>query len=522
MKKLLKVSAMAVASLAVAAAIFTACQDEHIKTNDASGKGAAVKATIDIGLPSTCGGTDTVDAAGNVFINRNLHLTDSNTYVLHNIVRITAGHTITIDPGVTILGAKIGTTSCDIVPATLVIEQGAQIDADGETAATPIIFTSLQTNKVPGDWAGIILLGDAPVCAGSNLAIEGLPTPNNTGLYGGSDATDNSGIMRYVVIEYAGNILGDPATSSNESNGLTLGGIGSGTTLSYIQVHRGFDDGFEFFGGTVNADHLVASLNADDDFDTDFGYSGKIQFAVSIRQPNEQDAEDKLSNEDPTNVLAGTETNGDNDNCSNTNTFTIAQFSNFTFIGPYQNDCADSLNAAYPSRFSAGVNARDLSHQDLFNSVILGWDVGVRLSNDAAVAAYFNTSSSSLSLTSIDIRNTTIVVPNQGVKAATRTDIGGGNWDATFLTSGLNNAILTANSCTANPLPTIQTMSEAAGLQTSAWNAVDGTQPDLRPAAGSPLVGSASFTGLTGFTTVDYRGAFGTTDNWLTSWTSWD
>lgn len=516
------------AALAVA---FTACQDNIVdKSSNPAGNGAAPLGTKHIGLP-----TDTrfqVDGAGNVIVNRDVVLDKDTLYIMHNYYRVQAGSCITIEPGTEIRGVKKNTTAnVDRATGTLVIERGACINADA-TAAAPIVFTSNATTPAPGDWGGIVILGKADVnLLGLNGAspsgtdglgfIEGLPTPTNNGRYGNGDSpalppsgsynTDNSGIMRYVRIEYAGELIG----AANELNGLTLGGVGSGTTLEYIQVYKGFDDGFEFFGGTVNANHLVSALNADDDFDTDQGYSGKIQFAVVIREPNASYLADL--------PLTGSETNGDNDDDIAGKPLTSSQFSNFTIIGPYQNNCGDNtLDVDY----RAGVYFRDLSAQDVFNSVITGFPYGVELSNDGAVLALFDTTSTSLSATKTNIRNTTIVVPNQTATGlpstqATWTDLTNVNWDAIFLTASLNNSILRATGC----IEALNTdMASQVGFPNSAWQGDDGLAPNLVPLSGSPLLGTASFTGLSGFTTVTYRGAFadGTGTNWMATWTKWN
>jgi len=511
------------AALAVA---FTACQDNIVdKSSNPAGQGAA--GTAHLGLVS--GTRFQVDAQGNVIVNRNITLDSDTTYILHNYFRIQSGVTITIEPGTVIQGVKKGTNATeDLATGTLVIERGAAINAQG-TASSPIVFTSSKATPAPGDWGGIVILGKADVnLLGSRGAspsgtdglgfIEGLPTPTNNGRYGNGDNpalpqsgdynTDNSGIMRYVRIEYAGELIG----AANELNGLTLGGVGSGTTLEYIEVYKGFDDGFEFFGGTVNANHLVSALNADDDFDTDQGYSGKIQFAVVVREPNASYLADL--------PLTGSESNGDNDDDITGEPLTSAQFSNFTFIGPYQNNCGETtLDADY----RAGVYFRDLSAQDVFNSVIVGFPYGVELSAEGG-AVLFNTSSS-LSSTLTDIHNTTVVVPSQlsviagvATNSATWDDFTGTNWNSAFLTSGLNNTILAASSCSeTSPLD----MASRVGLDNLAWTGDDGVMPTLNPLSGSALLTGGSFAGLTGFTTVAYRGAFDASNNWMSTWTKW-
>lgn len=187
------------------------------------------------------------------------------TYELNDRVAVADGATLYIQPGTTIQGNKspIG---------VLVIQRGGKIMADG-TEDNPIVFTSKLPagQRAAGDWGGIILLGKAPNFKGEDTNIEGLPE-DPAWQYGGSDANDDSGVMRYVRIEYSGFEL----SQDNEINGLTMGSVGSGTTLEYIQVSNTLDDGFEWFGGTVNAKWLIVNNAGDDMFDADTGYQGEL------------------------------------------------------------------------------------------------------------------------------------------------------------------------------------------------------------------------------------------------------
>jgi hypothetical protein len=161
-------------------------------------------------------------------------------------------------------------------PSMLVIRRSAKLDAQG-TAASPIVFTSAQPagSRAPGDWGGIVINGKAPV---NNMGAGGaLPFgEGGSGQYGGADPNDSSGTLRYVRVEFAGHVF----TSDDELNGVAFQGVGSGTTVDYLQVHRNADDGVEFFGGTVNVKHLLVTGALDDSFDWTFGWSGKAQFVV--------------------------------------------------------------------------------------------------------------------------------------------------------------------------------------------------------------------------------------------------
>ena len=201
-------------------------------------------------------------------IDKSLTLTQGRDYLLSGTVIIPSGVTLTIDPGVKVYGA----TS----PAgALLIKKGGRIDAQG-TSANPIVFSSERSvgSRSGGDWQGIIIQGNGiQTFGGYGTTAVG---EGDVGTFGGSNDADSSGIMRYVRIEFAG----APFSPGNERNCLSLMGVGSGTTLEYIQCHRGFDDGFEIWGGAVNIKYLVASGNRDDQFDYADGWVGRLQYAI--------------------------------------------------------------------------------------------------------------------------------------------------------------------------------------------------------------------------------------------------
>ena len=228
------------------------------------------------GTSGTSGGPKvSEDVTGDIGASRTLAA--SKDYLLKGLVRVKAGATLTIEKGTTIKG---DTDS----KAILLVEPGAKIIAEG-TADEPIVFTSqgVGVDAAPGDWGGVVILGNAPVnITGGKGAIEGILTTASGTTYGGTDPEDNSGVLRYIRIEYAGIVL----STDNEVNGLTVGGVGRGTKVDHIQVRQALDDCFEFFGGTVDAHHLICSYNQDDGFDTDNGYSGRLQFLVLQQDPN--------------------------------------------------------------------------------------------------------------------------------------------------------------------------------------------------------------------------------------------
>jgi hypothetical protein len=220
-----------------------------------------------------------VDVEG--VIEGNVTWTANKIYRLKGFVRvgeelvagtITKVGNLTIEAGTTIIG-DIATKG------TLVVHRGSKLNAIG-TAAAPIVFTSGQAigARNPGDWGGVVLCGKAVNNQGANVELEGA----YKGFHGGTANDDNSGTLKYVRIEYAG----VPIIPNAEINTLTMGSVGSGTTLEYIQASYGLDDSFEWFGGTVNAKYLIAYKGTDDDFDVDFGYTGTVQFAVGYRDGN--------------------------------------------------------------------------------------------------------------------------------------------------------------------------------------------------------------------------------------------
>jgi len=223
--------------------------------------------------------------------------TAGNTYVLNGKVVVPNGITLTIEAGTCVKGAE-GTGT---LASALLVNRGGTLMANG-TAANPIIFTSVLDNIQPGEltgtnltegdqglWGGIIICGNAPTSAGdgdTESQIEGIPADGTNGIFGGTDAADNSGIMNYVSIRHGGALIG----AGNEINGLTLGGVGSGTTISNIEVVANVDDGVEFFGGTVNATNILVGFQGDDGIDIDMNYSGTVDNFVVVNGASSDEA----------------------------------------------------------------------------------------------------------------------------------------------------------------------------------------------------------------------------------------
>ena len=387
-------------------------------------------------------------------------------WILKGYVYVVDGATVTFEAGCVVVS--------DVAEkGALIIERGAKIIAQG-TSTSPIVFTSGKAigSRAPGDWGGIILLGKAP----TNRPLD--PAPVIEGgvgrQYGGTDPFDESGVLRFVRIEYAG-IAAEPGS---EINGLTCGGVGSGTIIENVMVSFGNDDAFEFFGGTVNAKNLIALATADDDFDFDFGYSGKIQFAVAMRKPDFVDAGD-----------AGNGVECDNDaSGSNATPITRPQMSNFTIVGPN-----DATGTAANHNFS--MRWRRRTQFIVRNSIFIGHpDAGFSMESDGTLNDYMNNVS--------EFRNN-LVHASTNVYRSSNANIASA---AQIQAKAQNEGCITLAT------------SAAADLTNPFYS----TSPNFLPKTGSPALSGASFTGMNSFfTPTTFRGAMGTT-NWTSGWANWD
>lgn len=291
------------------------------------------------------------------------------TILLQGPVYVKNNSVLTIQPGVVVLGDK-GTSS-----SALIITKGSKIQAVG-TASQPIVFTSNQpvgaSNRSVGDWGGIILLGNGAINVPGGIAnIEGLPVNSDTE-YGNPSPNnnDNSGTLQYVRIEFGGYVF----AANKEINGLTMGAIGQGTTIDHIQCSFTNDDGFEWFGGTVRCKYLVSYRNLDDDFDTDFGFSGMVQFGLIVRDPSLADVPAVSTSE-------GFESDNDATGSSNT-PLTSAVFSNITAIGPYRGSSSTILAPGY----ERALRLRRNTNLKVFNSVFMDFKKGLHVDGTAADA----------------------------------------------------------------------------------------------------------------------------------------
>lgn len=305
----------------------------------------------------------TVNVTAN--ITSNTTWTSGNVYLLQGQIYVKNNATLTIQPGTIILGDK------NTAGSGLFITQGAKLMAEG-TVSQPIVFTSNQpaTQRGLGDWGGIILMGKASNNnAGGVGNIEGIAPSADTQYGGGTtpDDNDNSGSLKYVRIEFGGYIY----QPNKEINGLTFGAVGRGTTIENIQVSFSNDDAFEWFGGTVDCRYLVSYRNLDDDFDTDNGFSGRVQFGLSVRDP-------QIADNPTVSTSEGFESDNDPSGTAST-PLTSAAFSNMTLIGPYRGNTGATVAAGY----KRGARIRRNSNLKIFNSIFMDHINGVYIDGSA-------------------------------------------------------------------------------------------------------------------------------------------
>lgn len=422
-------------------------------------------------------------------------LRKQNTYILKGLVYMVNDKTMTIEPGTTIKGSYNGS---DV--AALIITRGSKIVASG-TADQPIVFTSASPNPQSGDWGGIIICGKAPINASYNgteglFEVEGgVNNAQGDGLAGSGDAkapapvpADSSGALNYVRIEYAGYAF----QPDKEINSLTLAAVGSKTVIDHVQTTYAKDDAVEFFGGNVNVKHLITWKTQDDDLDTDNGYSGKVQFALVIRDSSIADISKSEAFESDNNANGTTATPK-----------TSAVFCNVTAIGPR----ATSSNLGNPL-FLAGAQIRRNSSISIFNSVIMGWPIGILIDASKGTPTDLNIRDSSLR-----IRYTTLAGNGDAVKYSPSTTAPTGWTDADvnawFTNPFFGNTILA-------------TTADAKLIQPFNYSAID---PTPFGSGYQPIVSGGNFTDPKlndpFFTQVTFRGAVAPAGNESTWWKGW-
>ena len=421
-------------------------------------------------------------------------LSADTAYILTGIYYVDSTAVLNIQPGTVVLGDSAS-------GGTLCIKRGGKIYANG-TAQRPIVLTTKNAagDRRVGQWGGIILLGSARNNQSVNQTIEG--GLHASAVYGGTNDDDSSGVLRYVRIEYGG----IPFLPDNEINGLTMGSVGRRTVIEYVQTSFNNDDGYEWFGGTVNAKYLVSWRNLDDDFDTDFGWSGRVQFGYAKRDPSIFDAS------------SGSNSNGfESDNMGGSSgpwparPTTSGIFSNITAIGP---ESDTSLYGSISSKHDYAVFIRRRSSISVYNSLLAGFRHGIVLRNDST---QWNAS-----VDSLQIRNTSVQSGRRLIGADTPPTsfsgtggFNGFNADSWFTTA------LYAN------VGNVARQPAAVGLSAAAFTLGSGNDP--RPALGSePVTAGTSFSNprLSGLTATTYRGAFDPSlpmsSQWTAGWTNFD
>lgn len=405
-------------------------------------------------------------------ITSNITLTNDKVWFINGPTFGDSTVTITIQAGTYIKGLATTSTTSGF-PSYLVIRRGAKIDAQG-TTANPIVFTSAKASgqRAKGDWGGVVLLGKGPTNQ-AKPQIEGIPAAQiPAGLagkdaigYGGATETDNSGILKNVRIEFAGVVVSE----GNELNGLTLGGVGAGTTLDHVQVSYGADDGFEFFGGSVNAKFLISYGNDDDDLDFDQGFQGSIQYVVAAKDLN---------------FGTSTSPNGiESNNISSPITTTGGAFasrltqpvlSNITFVG----------GATAGPTAGIGHLFRVNSSYKVRNSIVLGFNAGATLINTTgseysnSYVHGFTTAVSGAALTSTVVTSLTGANPNTTIKLVNPFNISSPDWRIqTTAPAGIRTGAVFTGLSVTHPggtftaFDTTPTYLGAFGLQTAArWD----------------------------------------------------
>lgn len=436
------------------------------------------------------------------------HTLKKGTYVLKGWCYVTAGSELTIEAGTVIKGDK-GTM------ASLIVEPGGKVFAKG-TESNPIVFTSNQPagSRKPGDWGGLVVCGKAPN-NNTKMTIEGgLRTE-----HGGNDVNDNSGIFSYIRVEFAGYPFG----TDQEINGVTFGSVGKGTQVDHIQVSYSNDDSFEWFGGTVDGKYLVAYHGWDDEFDTDNGFSGNLQFLLSVRHPRIADT--SLSN--------GFESDNNKDGTASL-PFTGCVFSNVTFVGPigqaddFSNTTdyinAGNLNPQNGSKlgtYQAAMQIRRNSQLNCFNSVAIGYPVGLLLDNQKGTTQTWATEGK-LKLNNLYFAGMTIL--GSDVNKA---------WKDAYSTDGVT--MDESKKSFSHTFFLAQTGNKyyenISDLMLNQPNSLK-SAPNYGPKAGSPLCNKNTESLFADvklqnsfFQKVNYVGAFKSDadqDNWLRNWTNFD
>ncbi len=427
--------------------------------------------------------------------------TSDTEYVLDGLVFLEAGSVLNIEAGTVIRGSNNSDITTGDNTSALIITRDAQIYARG-TAGAPIIFTAFDddltddgdfTSADRGEWGGLIILGNATIARPDGEdGIEGIDSDEDRARFGGTNDADNSGVLNYVSIRHGGAQL----STDNEINGLTLGGVGSGTVIDYIEIFANLDDGIEWFGGTVNVKHAAVAFCGDDGFDYDYGWRGNGQFWFAIQEPN-----------------SGTGRSGEHDGASpdEQQPFSRPTISNVTYVGIGSDAPATGGDANRTTPVS--VVFRDNAGGYYLNSVFTGF-------NGAAIAVEDRQPEGAITIDTTD-SYTRFLKGDLSVMNSLFDDFGAGTAPSDlFLAWDQGETVIdTATTRFSEALATMNTIG-ATGIA-SLGREPDGNL-DPRINAGGAALGGGVTTDLDTdfFNLVSYRGAFGNSVNWLSGWTA--
>lgn len=452
------------------------------------------------------GMVSSLPVVGEKILSGTVTLDATKTYLLKGIIVVPAGAKLVVPAGTVIRGlANISTTPKNY--ATIVVERGGQIELNG-TSTMPVVFTSANAagSRERGDWGGIVVAGKAKHNLSNanfdNVQMEGF---NNVSFdatlarFGGNDAADNSGVVTYVRIEFAGLAF----ETNKEVNALTLGAVGSGTELHHVQVSFSGDDSFEWFGGSVNSHHLIAYKGTDDDFDTDNGYNGISQFGLAVRDTSYYDLTYSLAQGSSTSE--GFESDNEATGTASVQPYTNAIFSNYTMVGPVPvGSTYSQMSGTVKSAFRRGARIRRNSSLRIANSIFMGYRNFVMIDGDSSVR---NTNyPAALALVSpsapVDIQNKQIfftnnLIVNTAAALTSTTDTtANGLCEVARAKGSLNkrNAIdswlrQTVVAALSNNINPVAFTAGTLLVNPSAYT----TTPDFKPVAGSPALSGANF-----------------------------
>lgn len=346
--------------------------------------------------------TTLFDASGELSISNTLTLDASKVYLLKCVVVVKSGGKLVVPAG-TLIRGRANLTSTPKLYATIVVERGGQIDIQG-TSSSPVVITSNKAvgSRDRGDWGGIVICGNAVNNQGLDVQVEGFNNISfNSGLakFGGTNDADNSGSIKHLRMEFGG-LAFEP---NKEINGLTLASVGSKTTIDYVQVSYSGDDSYEWFGGTVNLKHIIAYKGTDDDFDTDFGYRGTVQFGIAQKDTSFFD----LSWNAPSGASTSETFESDNDaGGSGKLPLTSARFVNMTCVGPIRLDKTyNDLTTTQKGAFRRGARIRRNSRISITNSIFMGYRNYIMLDGDSTLTAAGVLPSNTVSNTNVILRN---------------------------------------------------------------------------------------------------------------------